>query len=1646
MRKVYLDGSLVKQGSKITTDTYTLAYVQLKSMDIAAADTDNNTAFNLGRTIYGARLYDRELSAAEIALNAAVDERRYKKGKTSIGTADGQQLLEKFDTDGNAYTEISVTFDNEGKATIPLVLNYAGKNDLTFTVNNQSANLTLNVLTQSDKASVTAVNAAIDEIPTDITESNLNEALSKVAAAQKAYDELAADLKEVISIDRKHKLDNAASKIDAAAAGQHEVTVTYNANGGTVSPESQTVIYKETNEDNSHKTFTLAVPTRRNYTFTGWALNGTLITNENGVSSDWWDSLSDVTVVAQWTSNAEKGTVLEITEAEDIYALARIFGGTGTNEDYQRFGYNAASTDAKNKLMDANTVYELKNDITLTNHDGDTSNGFYGIPNFAGTFNGNDNTITLDINFSAYTNTGDCGGVFQSLNGATVKNIKLAGTASGNISLRASLNNIGLLIGVANGSKATTIENIHTSVAVNNATLTNNNHTAYIGELIGRSAMGSAAKLAVVTKCINDGNISVAVVGELSNPSRVAGLIGHANAGIVMDSCRNNGTVTVTGDSAYAGGLAGTSGGTYVNCVEAGSLSAEKGSAEIFAGMPNTATKDDSNKIIVKIIGTDGEKITAQDGVSATVTDGVATLELPVYYVSDTSRRYDKYDVAEAIIVNGEKSLYLYDMRTRTATLTLNTADAAAEAVPFSSWNAAIHFASAEDMINLQNAINNGDANAIAAVYKLGGIAAAPTDLATAQMVLRSAYYVLDKDVTLDQGFTGIGTATNGFGGHFDGGNHKVTLSITVTPSETEDTGYYGLFGKMGPLTDGAVEVKNLQVESTINITLPNSLAYGVYAGSLAGYVSHLTVDNVSVTTNGISAQASEAMTNQNDHVVSLGGAFGFERILIGGTVDTTVSGPITAKIPGTRNNAQLGGFAGQGETGGSVTFTDGASVLAGTGAESAVGGIMGYSWAQNDFTGLTVKNLSETPLQLGDANTRTGLLIGNHTTNGIQSDEIGIKIDGFQPEGKFTMTGKRLGGLIGLAETNGIIEITNSAANVGDWTSATYFGGLIGQCGTSDKTTYKISNTIYVKATDGLQAVGYPGNDIEGVVALDVTKVIDGTFSTPIEDVLSAAAPAALTVEGNAKFDGTSLIYTAAGDNQEIKFLWNGQELCSATVNVAQKNLTNDANVTITGVNSTYPSDEAAAKAEIDVIYNGVNLVEGTDYTVDPDKDAHKFTIDFKGNYTGSAEKTYAVASNALVVTAADYNGTYDGKEHSITVDAPADTTVTYGESANACTQNSITKKNAGTYVIYWQAAKDEQTVTGSAVISIAKAPLTIKADDKSMTVGGTLPDFTYTSTGLVNDENLKKNPDLVCSADGSVAGTYDIVPSGADAGTNYEITYANGTLTVSRRSSGGSSSGSSTTTNTVSASTASNGNVTLDKSTAKKGDTVTITVTPDAGYELDKLTVTDAKGNTLTVTDKGNGKYTFTMPDGKVTITPAFTKIADEKPSANGYVDVASSAWYNDAVQYVTDKGLMSGTGDNKFSPNASTTRGMLMTVLARYAGQDTSGSTPWYQKGMDWAKANGVSDGTKPTVNITREQLVTMLYRYAGSPAANGSLDNFSDASTVSTYAVNAMQWAVSNDIVSGSNSKLNPKNNATRAEVAAILMRFCELNDK
>lgn len=173
--------------------------------------------------------------------------------------------------------------------------------------------------------------------------------------------------------------------------------------------------------------------------------------------------------------------------------------------------------------------------------------------------------------------------------------------------------------------------------------------------------------------------------------------------------------------------------------------------------------------------------------------------------------------------------------------------------------------------------------------------------------------------------------------------------------------------------------------------------------------------------------------------------------------------------------------------------------------------------------------------------------------------------------------------------------------------------------------------------------------------------------------------------------------------------------------------------------------------------------------------------------------------------------------------------------------------------------------------------------------------------------------------------------------------------------------------------------------------------------------------------------------------------------RPNQNGsqatvgsFKDVPQNSWFAGAVQYVTSNSLMSGTSATAFSPSATMSRGMLMTVLARYAGESTEGGTVWYEKGMNWAKSKGISDGSAPNRNITREQLAAMLYRYAGEPDGAADLSAYTDAGSVSAYAEKAVQWCVKNGILTGkTSSTLAPKATATRAECAAMLQRFAAL---
>lgn len=289
---------------------------------------------------------------------------------------------------------------------------------------------------------------------------------------------------------------------------------------------------------------------------------------------------------------------------------------------------------------------------------------------------------------------------------------------------------------------------------------------------------------------------------------------------------------------------------------------------------------------------------------------------------------------------------------------------------------------------------------------------------------------------------------------------------------------------------------------------------------------------------------------------------------------------------------------------------------------------------------------------------------------------------------------------------------------------------------------------------------------------------------------------------------------------------------------------------------------------------------------------------------------------------------------------------------------------------------------------------------------------------------------------------------------------------ITTSARSYS-ESGGSATPTYKPTVEKAENGSAAVSPTNPKQGDTVTITATPDQGYEVDEVIVTDRNGDTIRVKDKGDGVYTFTMPASKVEVKVTFVETdtacdgGEDCPSYH-FADVDSAAWYHLAVDYVVENGLMSGYGNGLFGPNDALSRAQLAQILYNQEGQPgvTGGSSfadvadgAWHGDAVTWAAANGIVTGYGnglfgPDDPITREQLAVMLWRYArfkGYDTTQGGMviREFSDYESVSGYAMDAMTWAVNTGVISGyEDQTLRPQANATRAQAAQMLKNFFE----
>ena len=577
-----------------------------------------------------------------------------------------------------------------------------------------------------------------------------------------------------------------------------------------------------------------------------------------------------------------------------------------------------------------------------------------------------------------------------------------------------------------------------------------------------------------------------------------------------------------------------------------------------------------------------------------------------------------------------------------------------------------------------------------------------------------------------------------------------------------------------------------------------------------------------------------------------------------------------------------------------------------------------------------------------------------------------------------------------------------------------------------------------------------------------DVSKHI--TYSSSDEDVAIVDNQGAISAVG------------APGNQAIISAMYDGVVFAQITVSVAAKEIAvfmTDKTVTYDEQSHTIKAEAAEGgtlPADLELVYSYKESTAG-DSAYIPVAPTHPgiYTVKVESgnpNYklTGTTTATLTISeptkakdvSNQVAVTAPSlmYNGT--AKAYTASYEGITAWTIAYYDTEG--TKLDSAPVNAGDYWVTINGESENKAEYASITIpfTIDKATVTIRPNDKSAYVGDAVPvlgENDYTMTGLVGDDTLSTKPTLAYEStpDMSQTGTYAIKASGAVVGPNYEISYKDGTLTVTKRSSGGgsSSSGSSSGDYIVSVDSDKHGTVTVSPKRADKGDTVTITVKPDKGYELDELTVTDKSGDTIKIKDKGNGKFTFTMPGSKVTVEASFKQIETEPE--NPFTDISKNDYFYDAVLWAADKGITSGVTDTLFAPNASCTRAQMVTFLWRANGSPkATGVNPftdvsadaYYYDAVLWAAEKGITSGTtattfSPDAVLTRGQTVTFLWRANGAPAVSGG--SFSDVAADAYYA-SGVAWAVSEGITSGTGgNNFSPDAPCTRAQIVTFLYR-------
>ncbi len=532
-----------------------------------------------------------------------------------------------------------------------------------------------------------------------------------------------------------------------------------------------------------------------------------------------------------------------------------------------------------------------------------------------------------------------------------------------------------------------------------------------------------------------------------------------------------------------------------------------------------------------------------------------------------------------------------------------------------------------------------------------------------------------------------------------------------------------------------------------------------------------------------------------------------------------------------------------------------------------------------------------------------------------------------------------------------------------------------------------------------------------------DVTATLDGTTSKPYDGTTAAPEGLTLALPGVLEGDTVTVTGTIAYDTKDVG---TGKTITAS-------------NLTLTGNDARY-YDLAAN----DIVENNGSIT----------------AADLSGTVTitGTAQYNQQLTASYDPVHD-DEQVTYQWNRGDQPISGAIGSTYT------------LTEADIGKSITVTATATDSNhtgSVTSTAV-TVGKAPQT------ALTISG-LPDkvyvgdqFTLTASGGTGDgevtwkvvsgtAEIDEKTGAVCiTGEGEIVIRVTKAEDATHNAASAEITFTANEIPYTGKYS-----------YEISTAIGDNGALSVDRYVTE-GERVTITVSPDDAYKLDDLSVT-ANGKEVEVIDNGDGTFSFTMPSADVKISATFVEDPDwtepEEPATDVsdlFIDVAPNAWYKDAVQYAYDNGLMTGVSATEFAPEATTTRAMIVSILACLEGVTsaeaagfTDVSDEWYATAVNWAAnvgvVNGYEDNTfRPNQPITREQLAAILMNYAAykgeDVSARVDLSNYTDQP--SAWATETMQWAVAEGLISGvTNTQLQPQGNATRAQVAAILQRFLE----